>query len=58
MLSLAVAAVSLTLTCEPAQLNPDSYALATRAQALIVTEDRSPGGSASVSRGRPMICAI
>ena len=29
------------LTCDAAQINPDSYALTTRVQALIVTEDRS-----------------
>src|SRR2546427_1623194 len=29
------------LTCDAAQIKPDSYALATRVQASIVTEDRS-----------------
>jgi hypothetical protein len=29
------------LTCDAAQINPDSYGLTTRVQALIVTEDRS-----------------
>ena len=35
------APASSALTCDAAQINPDSYALATRIQALIVTEDRS-----------------
>ena len=36
-----VAAIGLTVTCDAAQINPDSYWLATTAQALIVTQDRS-----------------
>jgi hypothetical protein len=39
-LPLATIAVGLALTCDPSQLDRDSYALTTRAQALIVTETR------------------
>jgi hypothetical protein len=40
MLPLAALAAGLALTCDPSRLEPDSYALTTRAQALIVTEKR------------------
>jgi hypothetical protein len=40
LLPLATFALGAALSCDPAQLNPDSYALATRAQALIVTQKR------------------
>jgi hypothetical protein len=40
MLPLAALAAGLALTCDPSRLEPESYALTTRAQALIVTEQR------------------
>lgn len=40
MLPLAAFAAGLALTCDPSHLDPDSYALTTRAQALIVTGKR------------------
>jgi hypothetical protein len=40
VLPLATLAVGLALTCDPSRIEPDSYALTTRAQALIVTQTR------------------
>ena len=40
MLPLVTLAAGLALTCNPSSLDSDSYALTTRAQALIVTEKR------------------
>ena len=41
MLPLVTLAAGLALTCDAPRLDADSYALTTRAQALIVTEPRT-----------------
>ena len=41
MLPLAALAAGLALTCDPSRLEPESYALTTSAQALIVTQKRT-----------------